>query len=639
MSAAGHETQGSAIGSRLAPWRRSVGARFGVPFALTLVATQVGIIVTLSVATDRVRTAVARYAGIDQPSYETAQRMETDLVEASLALSGYLSDGDPARLGAVDADLAEYDRDRDAVERLAAPAWIELLLVRLDLTAVQLRSDVDATVANRRRFAAVQDAFSLELTRIDRLLDERLLPAIGAADSQGFAKLRAAMDLEIKANDLARGLAYLNSPGATDTARLAQDTRDFRTYHATLSALVKDPRERALVAAIGVVFERAASSAANLVAVESERAALQQAIHDGSATLGAIFDEQLHPAVAQAMATTRQDIDGALDGGFIAVGIVVLVAALAGLAWIGLLNVLVTRPISRLAAATDALASGDLDSRVEVNATGDIGDLVASFNRMATARKAAEDEVVRLNGALQAQVEALEDSNRELESFTYSVSHDLRAPLRAIDGFAQIVEDRHAAGMDPEGRAHLSTVRQSARRMGFLIDDLLRLSRMGREAVRISRVEPAAVVRAVVDESGIATDPNVEMVFGPLPACDADPVLLKQVYANLLQNAHKFSRGSRPARIEVGATSDTGQNGAPETVYFVRDNGTGFDERYARNLFGVFQRLHRPDDFEGTGVGLAIVHRIVDRHGGRIWARGQIGSGATFSFTLPGLRP
>jgi light-regulated signal transduction histidine kinase (bacteriophytochrome) len=226
----------------------------------------------------------------------------------------------------------------------------------------------------------------------------------------------------------------------------------------------------------------------------------------------------------------------------------------------------------------------------------------------------------------------LESANRELEAFSYSVSHDLRAPLRAIDGFSRILLEKHTASLTAEGQEYFQLVRDNTQKMGRLIDDLLAFSRLSRQPVRKQRVEPDRIVRACLEElGGEQQGRQVEIAVGELPPCRAEPSLLKQVWINLLSNALKYTRNQDVARIEVGCRSS---GSAGEVVYFVRDNGVGFDMRYAHKLFGVFQRLHRAEDYDGTGVGLAIVGRIVNRHGGKVWAESQPGQGAAFYFTL-----
>lgn len=245
-------------------------------------------------------------------------------------------------------------------------------------------------------------------------------------------------------------------------------------------------------------------------------------------------------------------------------------------------------------------------------------------------RRQAERKIQELAQRLRHDNAALASVNQELEAFSYSVSHDLRAPLRSIDGFSRILLKQHAASLGEEARDFLQSVRDNAIQMGRLVDDLLAFSRLGRKPLKKREVDVAELVEQAMRDSGKqAEDRKVVTTIGETPSVMGDPSLLKQVFVNLIDNAFKYTRTRDEARIEVGSENVNG-----ETVFFVRDNGAGFDMRYADKLFGVFQRLHRAEDFEGTGVGLAIVQRIIHRHGGRIWAEAAVDRGATFHFTL-----
>jgi len=224
----------------------------------------------------------------------------------------------------------------------------------------------------------------------------------------------------------------------------------------------------------------------------------------------------------------------------------------------------------------------------------------------------------------------LEQANAELESFSYSVSHDLRAPLRAINGFSLALLEDYGTTLPPDGQALLARVRENTKRMAQLIDDLLVFSRLGRKPLEMGPVDLASLVQSLVQELRQA-DPKreIEIVVHSLPATLGDAGLLRQALSNLIENAFKFTRRQPKGRIEIGSRVE-----GAETVYYVRDNGAGFDMKYASKLFGVFQRLHAESDFEGTGVGLALVQRIVHRHGGRVWAQAAVDQGATFYFTL-----
>jgi len=251
------------------------------------------------------------------------------------------------------------------------------------------------------------------------------------------------------------------------------------------------------------------------------------------------------------------------------------------------------------------------------------------------------EALAETNGQLEDKVrevterrQQLEAANRELEAFSYTISHDLRAPLRAVSGFTSILFEEYADAMPVEARGYLKRVKDSGDHMGHLVDDLLAFSRLGRQAVRTQRVSIRGIVDRALEQLATSLDGRqVEVVIGELPDAACDPALVEQVFVNLLSNAFKYSRPREHARVEVGVLEPDAAEGP---TYFVRDNGAGFDMEYAGKLFGVFQRMHRTEDFEGTGVGLAIVHRIVERHGGRIWAEAKVDGGATFYFTLKG---
>ncbi|HMP81843.1 MAG TPA: CHASE3 domain-containing protein [Verrucomicrobiota bacterium] len=247
-------------------------------------------------------------------------------------------------------------------------------------------------------------------------------------------------------------------------------------------------------------------------------------------------------------------------------------------------------------------------------------------------RKRAAQLIEKLNEDLERRAASLEVANKELEAFSYSVSHDLRAPLRHIAGFVELLTNKAGEKLDEASHRYLKIISDAAKQMGTLIDDLLVFSRMGRTELRQTKVDLNALVREAIE--GLQHDlsgRNVNWKIAQLPTIQADPSLLRQVVVNLVGNAVKYTRPRNPAQIEIGCDD----RHAREFVLFVRDNGVGFDMQYSHKLFGVFQRLHRSDEFEGTGIGLANVRRIILRHGGRTWAEGKVDGGATFYYTLP----
>ena len=237
-----------------------------------------------------------------------------------------------------------------------------------------------------------------------------------------------------------------------------------------------------------------------------------------------------------------------------------------------------------------------------------------------------------LNKKLKQNADHLIRINEELESFSYSVSHDLRAPLRAITGFSRMLMDDYNATLDDNGKRILSVIGMNAEKMGKLIDDLLTFSRLGRKELTKENLDMNNLVESVLSDIDKKIINHAQIVINPLPAALSDHVLMRQVMANLVSNAIKYSSKEEKPFVEIGAI----QNKEDGPVYYVKDNGVGFDMKYYNKLFGVFQRLHSSEEFEGTGIGLAIVHRIISKHGGRVWCEGKVNEGATFYFTVPG---
>ena len=318
------------------------------------------------------------------------------------------------------------------------------------------------------------------------------------------------------------------------------------------------------------------------------------------------------------------------------VAAVLLVSLLAAFAFSSIFQKATARPIAQLA-ETARIVSREKKYSVRapnVSNADEIAVLIEAFNEMLgqiqerdTALQAARDELEARVVRRTAQLEAV---NRELESFTYSVAHDLRAPLRHIQGFSSALQEESAPLLDLAARGNLERIVESTKRMDQLIKDLLGLAHVGRQELQFQPTSLAALMQDVVWELSDETQGrNIEWRLGPMPVTECDPGLMKLAFYNLLSNAIKYSRPRDPAIIETGEKTIAG-----ERVFFVRDNGVGFNMKYAHKLFGVFERLHRREDFDGTGVGLAIVQRIVHKHGGRIWAESQLDRGATFYFTL-----
>ncbi|HTR44953.1 MAG TPA: ATP-binding protein [Thermodesulfovibrionales bacterium] len=284
-------------------------------------------------------------------------------------------------------------------------------------------------------------------------------------------------------------------------------------------------------------------------------------------------------------------------------------------------------PIKALQEGAEIIGKGDLQCRVGSDAKDEIGQLSRVFDCMTVS-------LAETNAALKQKAAELEAANKELEGFSYSVSHDLRAPLRHMAGFMELLRKKEWSRLDETSRRYVTVITEASKKMGRLIDDLLSFSRIGRSEMHMAAVDFGTLVRETVEEvQHDAEGREVSWTIGELPDVKGDAALLRLMLVNLFSNALKFTRTRTRAEIEMGCTRVQ-----DEHVFFIRDNGVGFDAKYSGKLFGVFQRLHRQDEFEGTGIGLANVQRIVSRHGGRIWAEGTVGQGATFYFTLSGTK-
>jgi len=313
-----------------------------------------------------------------------------------------------------------------------------------------------------------------------------------------------------------------------------------------------------------------------------------------------------------------------------------VMAIISGSLLVLMLGSFFTRRMKVIQKVVESVKTGDLNARVVLSGTDEAAVLGAGFNQMIETLKERSRQIISLNTTLEQRVaertHQLQCTNKELEAFAYSVSHDLRAPLRAIDGFTGFLEEGYAAKLDQEGRRMIEVIRSSCRKMDRLIVDLLSLSRTSQSELHPLQIDMRSLVNAVYSE-GVPEEIRKQFKFTleSLPDVWGDPVLLRQAWVNLISNAVKYTMKSPVKEIEIGGFMEN-----DDRVYYIKDSGVGFNPQYAGRLFGAFQRLHKAEDFEGTGIGLAIVQRIIHRHGGRVWAEGQENKGATFSFSIPG---
>jgi signal transduction histidine kinase len=308
----------------------------------------------------------------------------------------------------------------------------------------------------------------------------------------------------------------------------------------------------------------------------------------------------------------------------VAVGIVLIVIG-SFITWLMSRNIIA--PLKKLTAAAAGIAAGDYTRLVNINRQDELGQLAGAFNIMVIQVRNAQKD---LEKKVKDRTFELENTNRELEAFSYSVSHDLHAPLRIIDGYAAILSEKSAGKLDDEGNKILSHIRHKTKRMGKLIDELLNLSYQGRKELAVEIVDMDTTVRSVIREQLLLSHRPIDINIKTLLPAVCDSTLIRQVWSNLISNAIKYSAKKERPCIEIDSHYENNL-----IVYCIKDNGVGFDMKYADKLFGVFQRLHGLKEFEGSGVGLALVQRVIVKHGGKVWAEAEEGKGAAFYFALP----
>lgn len=459
-------------------------------------------------------------------------------------------------------------------------------------------------------------------------------------------RLKEIIEIEYRADEIVKGIFELNN--LTNDYSLSRNQRSrnqwWLRHDSTARLLIETEasegsKEQEIIDSLRKEHKGIATTFSELVTVigreGSEKDIAIQKLEERLVTEVLVTSQRMVSSASMLATESSQKLAGQRQqlGLFTTIAVFILVAVIV----VSLLSITssILKPIMKLQHGAEIIGKGDLKHRVDVKTKSEIGQLAAAFNQMTERRQRAEKALEKARDELEIRVEKrtseLQSANKELEAFSYSVSHDLRTPLRAIDGFSQVLLEDHREKLDKEGRRVLDIIRDNTGRMGELISDLLTFSRLGRKEIRKIKINMENLARAIFEELRSATPQGkLKTMINVLPSAFGDESLIREVLTNLISNAIKFSKNEKSPVIEVGGKSENYEN-----IYYVKDNGVGFDMKYSDKLFGVFQRLHSQQEFKGTGVGLAIVRRIIERHGGRVEAEGKVGKGAIFYFTLP----
>ncbi len=614
--------------------RITVSAKLAIAVAVPLLSL-LAMATTFYAHSNRVDRALANLVDVDEPLVDAAYAIEANTLKSGFASLGYIHDRDPIHRERMQNELLAYQLALDRFQSLAATDQRREQVERLGVLGQTYRKLAESLLDETDVLAMRLEEFNVALEEIDTTLDERLQPSVKADDPQALAKLHAVMELEVNVNGIAKGVQQLMTKRTAEAQRrIDEDTDDFRRFLKEYRDIVVDEEEMRLADEVEKGFERAVALAHEIVDLRHARdTRIDELVVVSNAFEKLVEDEiieDVHAALRQQQASVREMASKAY---MLTIATVLISLCVGG--GIGFVVVRGLRDsVGRLVDGSKALGRGELDYRMEVRSNDELQDVAEAFNQMATDLDSSHNALRQSNRELERRVakrtEDLSRSNANLEQFAYVASHDLQEPLRKVASCCQALAEDYADKLDDEGREWIAFAVDGATRMRRLVSDLLEFSRVSTRGKAAEPTDANRACQAALNNLAAAVEErDAQIVCRPLPTVLADAGQLAQLFQNLVGNSIKYCRDDQPV-IEIGAepSDDLWQ-------FYIKDNGIGIAPEFHERIFQIFQRLHRQDEYPGTGVGLAICRRVVERLGGKLWVQSQSGQGSTFFFTLP----
>jgi signal transduction histidine kinase len=606
----------SVIPVKISRQTNTVGIRLGIGIG-TLLGSLLILGIFFSLQARFTSGNIQRLVTLQDPKADATYKMKITLMDMSFAVLNYLQDGEKLYLTRIAKDQLDFKKSYQLYMEMTQTREEKASGRKLEEEYAAWMRAINSLIRLRNEQNEKTQGFLKSLDRLAGLLNKKIQEETKQVHWVPSRKLQETTEMEIAIEELRKNATiFLTDPEAPYEHRIKKDVQDFTNHLRAYRNLTLTPKEQQWAKNLRLLFAKTRDATweiMNLAIAEADR---QEDFVRLRRQMDGVLNDQIQFPLEKSRAQARDKIQKKLSRATVFVFIFVLIGVFFGLGVAIITTKSITDPVARLMAGTDAVARGDLTYRVETESSDELGSLAESFNRMLE--------------ALQRNSQELERSNKELEEFAYAASHDLQEPLRKIANYAELLERRCKDQVDDVSKKYMATIIGGSTRMISLIHDLLSYSRISQDELVLTTVDMNSVVQQVISDLEVPIQESGAAISSdPLPTVRANPGQMEELFQNLISNAIKFRRPD-PAQIHISA-----QRRSKVWKFSVKDNGIGIDPQHTKRLFLIFQRLHSRAEYPGTGIGLAICRKIVERHGGRIWVESELGKGATFHFILP----